>query len=447
MELEELEPLIDDMAYLAEHRDASKIRTIVVTAQPADVAAILMHLGDEERNYVFSLLTVDQASEVLPELDDFTRGELVPELEERRLSAIVEEMDSDEAAEVVAELPDEVAETILAQIDAEDRAEVRELLGHDEETAGRIMQLELVAVLLTATVDQAIQTIRQRAEEVGSLYNVYVIDAEEKLKGVLPLSQLVVARPGTVVGEVMNPDVISVHEDVDQEEVAQMFKRYNLVSLPVIDDDGRLVGRITVDDAIEVFEEEASEDIHRMAGLDPEEEYRQTSALRASRARLPWLLLGLAGGVIAAFVLAHHERSLAETVGLAFFVPVVMAMGGNSGFQASTIVIRGLATGEISLRGTGSRLLKELRVGILNGLVCGAIIFPLVGLWRGTQEALILSMSLLAVIIVAAGVGAMVPVVLHRFKIDPSLATGPFITTSNDIIALAIYLTIAVQLT
>jgi magnesium transporter len=447
MEHDELNSVIEDISYLAERHDASKIATILVSTQPADVAAILGHLPEEPRRYVFDLLSVDQASDVLPELDDFTRGELVPELANERLSEIVDEMPSDEAAEVVAELPDDVAETVLSAIDAEDSAEVRELLEHDEETAGRIMQLELVAVAEGATVDQAIQQIRRRAEEIEDFYNVYVTDDSDRLVGVLPLGRLVIAPPHTVVGEIMNRDVISVHEEVDQEDVAQMFKRYNLVALPVVDDEDRLVGRITVDDALDVLEEEASEDIHRMAGLDPEEEYRETSAIRASRARLPWLILGLFGGVVAALVLAEHERSIAETVGLAFFVPVVMAMGGNSGFQASTIVVRGLATGEISLRGSGMRLLKELRVGMLNGLVCGLIMFPIVHFWRGTIEAAIIALSLLAVIIVAAVIGALVPVMLHRFKIDPSLATGPFITTSNDIIALAIYLTIAVQLT
>ncbi len=447
MEHDELYSIIDDISYLAERRDGSKIVNVLVSTRPADIAAILVHLQDEMRHYVFSLLTAEQASDALTELDEFTRGELVPELADERLSEIVDEMPSDEAAEVVAELPEDVAETVLGAIDAEDSAEVRELLEHEEETAGRIMQLELVAVPEGWTMDQVIQAVRQRAEEVEGLHNIYVTDDAGCLSGVLPLKRLLLAPQATIVSEVMNRDVIAVREDVDQEEVAQIFKRYNLVALPVIDESRRLIGRITVDDAMTVLEDEASEDIHRMAGLGPEEEYRETSAVRTSRARLPWLLLGLAGGIVAALVLAEHEDSLQKTLGLAFFVPIVMAMGGNSGFQASTIVIRGLATGEISMRGIGARLLKELRVGLLNGLMCGLIMLPVVGLWRGQAEALIIAFTLLAVIVVAAAIGAVVPVMLHRFRIDPSLATGPFITTSNDIIALVIYLTIAMQLT
>jgi magnesium transporter len=447
MERDDLDAVIDDITYLAEHQDASKIRTVVVAAQPADLAAILGSLRAELRTYVFELLTADQASEVLPELDDFTRDALLTELEARRLSEIVDEMASDEAAEIVAELPEDVAESVLRTIDAEDSAEVRELLEHEEETAGRIMQLELVSVAENSTVDEAIQAVRHQAEEVQNLYNVYAVDAEGRLSGVLSLKRLVLSRPTTVVGDIMNREVISVHERVDQEDVAHMFRRYDLVAIPVVDDQNRLIGRVTVDDALEILEEEVTEDIHRMAGLDPEEEHRETSALRASRARLPWLVLGMLGGIAAALVLARHESSLDRMLGLAFFVPIVMAMGGNSGFQASTIVIRGLAIGEISARDIGTRLLRELRVGILNGLFCSLLLSPVLWLWRGPIEAAIICSSLLAVIVVAAGIGAVVPVVLHRFRIDPGLATGPFITTSNDIIALAIYLTIAVQIT
>lgn len=443
MEHEELSSVIDDISYLAERQDSTKIRTVLVSAQPADVAEIIGNLDEEPRAYVFGLLDADLASDVLTELDDFTRSQLVPELKDERLSEIVDEMPSDEAAEVVADLPEDVAETILSSIDAEDSAEVRQLLLHEEETAGRIMQLELVSVRGDWTVDRAIDELRQRADEAERLYNVYVTDETGVLQGVVSLKRLLLASPGTRVSEIMTTDVISAPVDLDQEAVAQIFKRYNLVALPVVDHARRLLGRVTVDDALSVLEDEASEDIHRMAGLDPEEEYRETSALRASRARIPWLMVGLVGELVSALVLAGHMATLERVVALAFFVPVVMAMGGNSAFQSSTIVIRGLAIGELSGRHVGMRLLKELRVGCLNGIFCGAILLVVVGLWLSWRTGLVIASTLLVVIVVAAVNGAVVPLILHRLRVDPSLATGPFITTANDIIGLTIYLGIA----
>ncbi len=446
MERDDLDAVIDDIRYLAERQDGSKIKNVLVSARPEDVAQLLVNLEDDSRTFVFSLLTAEVASDVLPELDEYTRNALIPDLAEERLSEIVDEMESDEAAGVVAELPDSVAESILESIDAADSAEVRELLQYPEQTAGRIMQLEMVAVPEDSTIVHATQMVRRRAEESGAIYNVYAVDHQGRLAGVLSLKTLVLARESALVSEVMEREVLSVYADVDQEEVGRTFRKYNLVAMPVVDRLNRLLGRITVDDVIHVLVDEASEDIHRMAGLGPEEEYRETSALRTSRARMPWLLVGLLGGILAAVVLSRYEQSLERAVGLAFFVPVVMAMGGNSGFQAATIVIRGLATGEIGMRGVGLRLLKELRVAVLNATLCAAFVVPIVGLWQSWSLAGVLSLTLLAVMVVAASIGALVPFALHRLRIDPSLATGPFITTSNDILALVIYLTIAFQL-
>jgi magnesium transporter len=435
----DLRDVADDLAFLAEAGEEQKIRTIVLSSHPADLADVIRYLKEPYRSYVFSLLDAEPASEVLTHLDEVTREQLVKEISHERLTELVDEMDSDDATDIVSELPPEVADRVLEEIDVEDSAEVKELLRHEEDSAGGIMQLEYIAVRADETVDEAIQEIRSKAEEVEEVYNVYVTDEDGRLVGVLPLKQLVLARPGAKVAEVMDRSVISVNAEMDQEEVAQIVRKYDLVTVPVVDDQGRLIGRITVDDVIDVIQEEATEDISRLAGIT-EEEPRETSAIRISRARLPWLITGIIGELFNAFLMSHFEASLQRMIALAFFVPVIIATGGNIGIQSSAIVVRGLATGEIDLRQTGGRLWRELRVAILNGLVCAAFLFAIVAVWRDTLVAAIIGVSMLMVILVAAVVGATIPLLLKRVNIDPALATGPFITTSNDLIGLLIYL-------
>lgn len=435
----DLRDVAEDLAFLADAGELQKLRTILVSSHPADLADVIRFLKEPQRSTIFGLLDDEKASEVLTRLDEVTREQVLKEISHDRLTALVDEMDSDDATDIVSELPPEVADHVLERIDVEDSAEVKELLRHEEDTAGGIMQLEYIAVRADETVDEAIREIRSRAEEVEEVYNVYVTDDEGRLAGILPLKQLVLARPGTRVAEIMDRNVISVKADMDQEEVAQIVRKYDLVAVPVVDESGRLLGRITVDDVIDVIQEEAAEDISRLAGIT-EEEPHEMSTLRISRARLPWLVTGIIGELFNAFLMSHFEASLQQMIALAFFVPVIIATGGNIGIQSSAIVVRGLATGEIDLRQMGSRLVRELRVAVVNGLVCGAFLFAVVAVWRDTMVASIIGVSLLLVILVAATVGATIPLMLKRINIDPALATGPFITTSNDLIGLLIYL-------
>ncbi len=441
MDEADLKTIADDLDYLAAEKDERMIRNILVGTHPADIADILQSLSDENRKYVFSLLDADTASEVLLELDENFRDKLIPELGHDRLSQLVDEMDSDDATDVVADLPAEVAQKVLASIDKQDSEEVKELLRHEEDTAGGIMALEFVAVREDSTVDEAIKEIRAKAQEVEDLYNVWVVDSADRLVGVLSLKKLLLAQPDEFVRNIMERDVISVRTDVDQEEVANIFRRYDLVSLPVVDALGRLVGRITVDDVVDVMEEEASEDIQKMAGLSEEEEIRETSAVRISFLRLPWLLIAFVGELCSAMVLNHFEASLQQVFIAALFIPLMMAMGGNSGIQAATIVVRGLALGELSPGETMKRLRKEFQVALVTGSVCGFILFGIVSTFFGEVSfGIILGFVMLVVIINASFVGAGVPLVLRRFGVDPAIATGPFITTFNDVIGLFIYL-------
>ena len=390
--------------------------------------------------YAFGLLDADTASDVLVEFDDVTRDKLVSELRHERLSEIVDEMDSDDATDLVSDLPEEVAEKVLEAIDEEDSDEVKELLRHDEDTAGGIMALEFVSVAEGSSVDLAIREIRSKADEVEQVYNVYAVDKEDHLVGFLPLKQLILAKSSQTVSNIMVTDVISVQTDVDQEEVANIFRKYNLVSLPVVDHDGRLVGRITVDDIVDVMEEEASEDIQKMAGIADEEEIRETSIVKISFGRLPWLIVGFLGQLVAALVLGLFEVSLKEIIALTLFIPLMMAMGGNAGIQAATIVVRGIALGELNPGETAARLAREVKVSLINGSLCAVLLFGVTGLVYGPTFGSVLAISMIAVMLNASFFGASIPFLLRKFNVDPAIATGPLITTFNDIVGLSIYL-------
>ncbi len=440
MEEADVKNIVEDLEYLASEKDAAMILNILIGNHPADIADLLENLSPENRKYVFGLLDADTASDVIMEMDEAVREDLIEELRPERLSEMVDEMPSDDATDFVAELPKEVAKKVLASIDPESSDEVKELLRHEEDTAGGIMALEFVAVREDQTVDEAIREIRAKADEVEVVYNVYVVDKNGVLVGFLPLNKLIVAKSGHIIKDIMEEDVVSVTPEMDQEQVANLFRRYDLVSVPVVDNFGRLIGRITIDDIVDVMEEEASEDIQKMAGLTEEEEFHETSALRISMLRLPWLMVAFVGEMLSALVLSRFEASLKEVFIAAFFIPLMMAMGGNSGIQAATIVVRGLALGELNPADTFKRLFKEIRISLINGAVCGVLLFGVVSMFGEPRFGFILGSVMLVVILNASLVGATTPLVLVRVGVDPAIAMGPFITTFNDVIGLFIYL-------
>lgn len=441
MEEKDLKEIMENISYLVQEKDAAMIRNIFVGMHAADQAEILHHLDDDVSNYVFSLFDAETASDIISEMDDVSRDQLLEELDEERISQIVDEMDSDDATDLVSELPEELAQKVLESIDKEDSDEVIELLSHEEDTAGGIMAKEFVAVNQKFTVGQVIKKIRSKSEEVEDIYYVYVIDDKQRLVGILSLKELILATRNTKISDIMSREVVAVKTGMDQEEVANIAKRYDMVAIPVVEEDGRLVGRITFDDVADVMEEEASEDIQRMAGITDEEEFRETSVLRISQVRLPWLLLGFAGQMICAFILSEFEASLQQIIAAAFFIPIIMAMGGNSGIQSSTIMVRGMATGEIGLYDIRKRLFRELLVSILNGIICGILLFIIISLWFDQPIfGLLLGSVLVFVILNASFIGAFIPVLLKKINVDPAIATGPFITTSNDVLGLLIYL-------
>jgi magnesium transporter len=434
------EKLVKDVKDSIKGQDEPFLKHLMDEMRPADLADLIEHLDPEERVCVFDLIEPEGAGEVLVEMEPPFQERLLEGLDDEHISEIVQELDSDDAADVVGDLPADRAKHIIEKLEDDVSEELEILLPYPEDTAGGIMALEFVAVRENETVQEAIETIRSMREEVKNVYYLFVVNDREKLVGVISMKDLVLANPQNTVHNIMNPEVISVRVDIDQEEVAQLVKKYNLVSIPVVDDQERLVGRITHDDIIDVIEEEADEDISRMAGVI-NQEIAEESATRITRARLPWLVGGLGGGILAAGVINQFETSLERVIALAFFFPVIMAMGGSTGTQAATVMVRGLATGDISLVNIGKRLWVEIQVALLNGVICGILLGIIVSVWLSDYGlGLIVTISMVLIILVSGFIGAAVPLVFRRLNIDPALATGPLVTTSNDILSLFIYL-------
>jgi magnesium transporter len=416
------------------------LKKLIDDMRAADLADLIEYLDPEERLFIFNLLEPDGAGEVLVEIESPVQERILKGLDNQVITEIVQGLDSDDAADLVGDLPDDRAREIIERVGDEVSEELEKLLPYPEDTAGGIMALEFVAVEADASVKDAIDTIREKREEVENLYYIWVVDELGKLVGVISLKDLVLEPTDRKISDIMNPEVISVHVDTDQEEVARLVKKYDLVAIPVVGDDQRLAGRITHDDIIDVIEEEADEDISLMAGVI-DQEIAEESTLKISRARLPWLIAGLFGGIIAAAVIKQFESSLEKVLALSFFFPVIMAMGGSTGTQAATIVVRGLATGDISLMNIGKRLWMEMRVALVNALVCGILLALIVGTWVSDYGlGSVVGLALVLIIVNAGVIGSAVPMALEKWNIDPALATGPFVTTSNDILSLLIYL-------
>lgn len=415
----------------------------LVSCHPADVARALGRLPFEEAEQLMGWLPADQAGQVLTELDRELRVQLLRDQGVDRLRVLIDQLDTDDAADLLSDLPDEIAQQVLPGL--EDARQVRRLLQFPEDSAGGIMATEYVAVQPGWSQAQAVAELRGNADAVQEAADVFVVDARGRLQGLVSLRALLLAAPETPIEEIMTREVRSVLPQTDQEEVARIMGRYDLISLAVVDGSQRLLGQITIDDVVDVLREEAEEDIQRMSGVSGGEE-RSDSIWRIVRGRLPWLLGGLVGAGLAALVVGSFEEALQQAVILAGFIPIVMATAGNVGIQSSAIAVQGLAAGDLWDSDLLPRLTKELLVALINGLAAAAfvIVFVLIlaqfaHIASPARLALTAGMSLLVVVVLAAVIGATVPLLLHRMGVDPALATGPFITTSNDILAVAVF--------
>jgi magnesium transporter len=434
--------LLDKIRNMIQEKTYPDLESLIDEPHPADLADLMEQLDGEERLSVLRILSPERAGEVLKELSPTIQESLTNELNDEGLAHILNELNSDDATDIVSHLPRERAQRIIGLVQPKVSDELQRLLGYKTDTAGGIMALEFVSVNASYTIGEAVEKIREKREEVENLYYVWAVDDFGKLVGVVSIKDLVLEPQDQKISDIMNPDVISVHVDTDQEEVARIVKQYDLVNIPVVNGQHKLVGRITNDDIIDVIEEEANEDISLMAGV-MDKQIGEVSALKISKARLPWLLLGLFGGLVSALVINHFHGSIEKILALSFFIPVIMAMGGNTGTQAATVVIRGLATGDIGVVDTRKTLLVELWVALINGILCGILLGLVVAIWLSDpQLGFGVGISLITVILFSGSFGACIPLLLRKLNIDPALATGPFITTSNDILGLLIYLTI-----
>ena len=445
---EALHELVEEFEALLRAGREEEAAALARELPPGDLCEALRRLSVEDTTRVLRRLPPELLAEVLAELDNRSLSALFRLLDVDEIADLLEEMPSDEATDLLGDLEDqEQAEQILAAMDQEEREEVAELLRYSPESAGGLMGKELIAVPEDASCADAVAAVRALDEvDLEQMHAAFIVDAAGGLVGRLPLVKLLLAEPQTPVREVMEPDPLYVNVHLDQEKVAQFFQTHDLFSLPVVDDAGRLVGRITADDVMDVFAEEATEDFLRLAGTGAEEPGERNS-LRVARARLPWLFGALAGEFGSILVLKHHGARLETMVALAFFIPVIMAMGGNTGIQTSSVVVRGLATGELSVFQLGRHLGRELLTALITGGMLALSLYFIAGHVVGEPEvAGVLAAAMIAIVLFAALVGSAVPMVLHRVGIDPAVATGPFITTANDVIGLLIYLGLATAL-
>jgi len=439
--------LVESIKRLLRRGAASHLGKIVNKTHAADLSVVFRSLSLSQQRKLFSLITdVEQKGILFSELDEDTFQDLIEGMKIEDIVRILESMPADDVADIIGRLPEEKSKTILDKMRKAESEEVEDLLRYEDDTAGGIMVPDFIALREDVTAREAIESLQTEHSDVEMAFYLYVVDEYGKLVGVSSLRQLVVVSPATPLKEFMITDVFSVQTDMDQEEVAKLVARYDILAVPVVDGSNRLVGIVTVDDVIDILRKEATEDILKMAGAG--EEFVETkSIIKSTRIRLPWLFASCLGGIFALFIISKFESSLSKIGYLAAFIPVIMGMGGNIGTQSSTIVVRGLATGRINVRDIWSVVFKELSIGLILGLVYGLLIGA-VAQFRYSMEALAISVALAVIcsMSVAALVGSLVPMGFARINIDPAVATGPLVTTSIDIISVFFYFLIATTL-
>ncbi|MEO9892354.1 magnesium transporter [Aurantibacter sp.] len=435
--------LLEEIQQLIRDQQDSRLEALMDNVHYADVAEIADELETEQATYLIKLLDSDKTSDVLTELDEDVRESILSNLSSKEIAEELDELDTDDAADIIAELPDDIVQEVISEIeDREHAKDIVDLLRYDENSAGGLMAKELVKVYEHWNVTTCVTEMRAQAENVTRVHSIYVVDSEEKLMGRLSLKDLLTTSTSSHIRDVYISNVDYVNVNEKPEEVAKIMSKYDLEAIPVVDEIGRLVGRITIDDIVDVIREEAEKDYQMAAGISQDVEADDT-IWELTRARLPWLFLGLVGGVGAAVIMGGFEEMISKHAVLFFFTPLIAAMAGNVGVQSSAIIVQGLANDD--LKGSiSNRLIKEMLLALLNGTILAIILLLFTWAYKGHfLTALAISISLIVVIVVAGFIGTFTPLFLHKRGIDPAIATGPFITTSNDIFGILIYFWIA----
>jgi magnesium transporter len=435
--------LLDDIRQLIAEEKNSALQSMMREFHYADVAEIADELNVEEATYLIKLLDSEKTSDILAEMHEDIREAVLKNLTAKEIADELSELDTDDAADIINELPKELIQEVISEIeDREHAKDIVDLLRYEDDSAGGLMAKELVKVNENWTVTTCVKEMRAQAENVTRVHSIYVVDDEGKLKGRLSLKDLLTTSTKTHIKDVYIAKVDAVNVNEKGEEVAKIMSKYDLEAIPVVDEIGRLVGRITIDDIVDVIREEADRDYQMAAGISQGVE-ADDSIWELTRARLPWLILGLLGGLGAAAIMGGFEEMISKHAILFYFTPLIAAMAGNVGVQSSAIIVQGLANDD--LKGSVSqRLIKEMLLALLNGLILAILLLFFTWIWKGAfATALAISLSLVVVIVVAGLIGTFIPLFLHKRNIDPAIATGPFITTSNDIFGILIYFWIA----
>lgn len=437
------EELVKEIEQHIENQNDVELKALFKDVHYADIAEIINDLNNGEATYLIKLLDSDKTSDILTELDEDIREAILGNLSAKEIASELEELDTDDAADIIGELPKEQVQEVISEIeDREHAKDIVDLLRYAENSAGGLMAKELVKVNENWNVLTCVKEMRAQAENVTRVHSIYVVDDENKLKGRLSLKDLLTTSTKTHIKDVFIKNVDAVNVNEDPEEVARIMSKYDLEAIPVVDEIGRLVGRITIDDIIDVIKEEAERDYQMAAGISQDVE-ADASIWDLTRARLPWLILGLFGGAAAALIMGEFEEMFRSYTVLFLFTPLIAAMAGNVGVQSSAIIVQGLANDDIK-GSIGDRLIKEMLLALLNGFILSCLLLIFTWVWKGDfLTAIAISISLIAVIVVAGFIGTFVPLFLHKRGIDPAIATGPFITTSNDIFGILIYFLIA----
>jgi len=444
----EVNVLLDTFRRLLRRRARINLEKLVRKTHPADLALIFRHFSDEERQQVFTIIQkTENVGEFLTELDESIVQVLLEPLDANKVAIFLEEVSADDRVDILNLLSEKKAIAILKAFDREESEEIEELMSYAPDTAGGIMSVDPFSLPENTTVPEAITNI-QSSEDAEMVFYLYVRDENEKLTGVVSLRDLVIAPPDTTLESIMQTNVVSVTTDTDQEEVARQVSRYNLLAIPVVDADNTLLGIVTVDDIVDVIREEATEDFLQMAGIGRDREILMKSTWENARLRLPWLFASWIGGTAAAYIIGWYQETLTSIVALAAFIPVIVGMGGNIGTQSSTIIIRGFATGRVQLAQVSKIIFKEIRVGVLLGVFYGILLgfvayFKFIDVPDPLSLGLVVGLAILTSMLIATSIGTLVPIFLRRLDVDPAIASGPFVTTSTDVLGILLYFIIA----
>ena len=436
---------IENLKHIIEEKDDVKAKELLEELYPADIAELYKDLNLQEAIYLYLLMDGEKAADVLMELDEEDRHKLLKELPNELIAKrFVDNMDTDDAVDLMRELDEDTQEEILSHIeDVEQAGDIVDLLKYDEDTAGGLMGTEMIVVNENWSMPKCIDEMRKQAEDMDEMYYVYVVDDDERLRGVLPLKKLITNPSVSKIKHVMQKDPIAVHDSDSIEEVAETIEKYDLVALPVIDSIGRLVGRISVDDVMDEVREQHERDYQLASGISQDVE-ASDNIFTQTAARLPWLLIGMIGGLSNSIILGGFETGIATNPKMALFIPLIGGTGGNVGIQSSAIVVQGLANNTLKEGNIFAQVLKESVVSIINASIISLVVFVYNFFMLGDRAITAsVSLSLFAVVLFASIFGTLVPLLLDKMKVDPALATGPFITISNDIIGMLIYMFIA----